>query len=163
VALQVTLDHRVALQVTLGHPVAPLHVISTCVEWEPEYLDDHLAQTRKLARLLADPALDGPLPIVLTADLNAPPETPQLRPLTEIMVDTWIAGDGDPQAVTLSSQNPWAPMDARRQIDRRIDYILLRPGNERYSPEVKHAFLARDPVDGLHPSDHYAVVADIAP
>ena len=42
-------------------------------------MSDHLAQTRALARLLVDPSLDGPLPVVLTADLNAAPETPQIH------------------------------------------------------------------------------------
>lgn len=92
------------------------------------YADDHLAQTRALAALLLDPVLDGPLPVVLAADLNAPPDSPEMEALTEAMVDTRVAGGGDPTAVTLSTANPFAPREARRQIDRRIDYVLARPG-----------------------------------
>jgi endonuclease/exonuclease/phosphatase family metal-dependent hydrolase len=32
----------VALMATIDHPQAPLHVISTCVEWEPDFAEDHL-------------------------------------------------------------------------------------------------------------------------
>jgi hypothetical protein len=52
----------VALLATLDHADGPLHVMSSCVEWEPEFADDHLAQTRALAGLLLDPGLDGPCP-----------------------------------------------------------------------------------------------------
>jgi endonuclease/exonuclease/phosphatase family metal-dependent hydrolase len=78
------------------------------------------------------------------------------------MVDTWVAGGGDPAGVTLSTKNPFAPLEAWRQIDRRIDYVLARPGTAGQVLGVRQAFLADAPVDGLHPSDHYAVVADLA-
>jgi endonuclease/exonuclease/phosphatase family metal-dependent hydrolase len=151
----------VALLATLGHPGGPLRVMAACVEWEPEFVEDHLAQTRALARLLVDPSLDGPLPVVLTADLNAAPETPQIQTLTDVMVDTWIAGGGDPDGVTLSSKNPFAPPEARQQIDRRIDYVLVRPGTADQRVAVPRAFVADGLVGDLYSSDHYAVVADL--
>jgi endonuclease/exonuclease/phosphatase family metal-dependent hydrolase len=145
----------VALRATLEHPGGPLHVFVSCVEWEPRFVEDHLAQTRALAALLVDPALDGPLPVILTADLNASPETPQVRALTDVMVDTWSAGGGEGEAVTLSSRNPFAPREAVLQIDRRIDYVLARPGTEGQEVRVRRAFLAGDRVDGVPPSDHF--------
>jgi endonuclease/exonuclease/phosphatase family metal-dependent hydrolase len=150
-----------ALLASLDHPAGPLHVVASCVEWEPEYADDQLAQTRALAGLLLDPALDGPLPVLLAADLNAPPGSPEVRSLTDVMVDTWVAGGGDPAGVTLSSDNPFAPLQARRQIDQRIDYVLARPGTPGRAVVVERAFAVDAPVDGLPPSDHYAVVADL--
>jgi hypothetical protein len=44
------------------------------------------------------------------------------------MTDTWLAGGGDPAAVTLDSAVPFAPVEAVKQIDRRIDHVLARPG-----------------------------------
>ena len=154
-------EETVALLTTLDHPVGHLHVIASCVEWEPEFAEDHLAQTRALAALLVDRALDGPLPVVLAADLNASPETPQIQALTDVLVDTWVAGGGEPHGVTLSSKNPFAPKEAWQQIDRRIDYVLARPGTAGKHVSVRRAFIADAPVDHLHPSDHYAVVADL--
>ncbi len=155
-------ERPIALMATLDHPAGPLHVVTAAVEWEPEYADDHLAQTTALAELLRDPALDGPLPVILTADLNAPPDSAQVRVLTEVMVDTWIAGGGDPDARTLRSDNPFAPVEAGAQIDRRIDYVLARPGTPARAVVVRSVDTAGAPVDGLHPSDHDAVVADLA-
>ena len=151
-----------ALVASLAHPAGPLHVVVSCVEWEPEYASDRLAQTRALAELVRSPALDGPLPVLLTADLNAPPDSLEVRALTEVMVDTWIAGGGDPGGVTLSTRNPFAPREATGQIDRRIDYVLARPGAPGRPLAVERAFAVEETVDGLPPSDHAAVVADLA-
>ncbi len=86
-----------------------------------------------------------------------------MRALTDVMVDTWVAGGGDPDGVTLSSSNPFAPIEAGKQIDRRIDYVLARPGTEGRSVSVRQVFVAAAPVDDLPPCDHYAVVADLLP
>ncbi len=153
----------VALVATIDHPAGPLHVVTSCVEYEPDFAADHLAQTRALAALLVDPVLDGALPVLLAADLNAPPDSPEVRALTEVMVDTWVAGGGDPHGVTLSSKNPFAPTEASKQIDRRIDFVLARPGTARQRVSVQQAFVADAPVGHLHPSDHYAVIADLTP
>jgi endonuclease/exonuclease/phosphatase family metal-dependent hydrolase len=150
-----------ALLATIDHPTGPLHVVVTCVEWEPEFADDQLAQMHALADLVSDPSVDGVLPVLLAADLNAGPDTPQLSILTEVVEDTWVAGGGDPDAVTLSSEVPFAPLGATQQIDRRIDYVLAKPGRESESLRVDRAFIDGRPVDGLYPSDHFAVVVDL--
>ena len=128
-----------ALVASLAHPAGPLHVVVSCFEWEPEYAS-----------------------VLLTADLNAPPDSLEVRALTEVMVDTWVAGGGDPGGVTLSTRNPFAPREATGQIDRRIDYVLARPGAPGQPLAVERAFAVEETVDGLPPSDHAAVVADLA-
>jgi len=151
-----------ALLSTLDHPLGALHVIVSCIEWEPEYAADQLAQSRALAELAASPRLDGDLPVILVGDLNAAVDQPDLVPLLEVMDDTWALGGGDAGAVTLSSAVPEAPVEASKQIDRRIDHILARPGRPAGQVAVRRAFLAGDqPVDGRYPSDHFAVVADL--
>jgi endonuclease/exonuclease/phosphatase family metal-dependent hydrolase len=152
-----------ALLTTLEHPDGPLHVIVSCIEWEPAYAADQLAQSRALAELAIDPRLDGDLPVLLIGDLNAAVDQPDVRPLLDVMVDAWAAGGGDPDAVTLSSAVPDAPLKAAKQIDRRIDHILARPGRDGRLT-VRRAFLAGDhPINGRYPSDHFAVVADFEP
>ncbi len=153
-----------ALLATLDHPRGPLHVIVSCTEWEPHYAGDHLAQCRALAALAADRRLDGPLPVLLLADLNAAPDQPELSPLLDVMVDTWAAAGGDPAAVTLDSRLPYAPLAATKQIDRRVDHVLARPGRLGQQLSVAGAFLAGDrPIGGVYPSDHYAVGVDMEP
>ena len=50
----------VAMVATLGHPAGPLHVIIACLEYEPAYNDDRIAQAETVADLATDPDLDGP-------------------------------------------------------------------------------------------------------
>jgi endonuclease/exonuclease/phosphatase family metal-dependent hydrolase len=149
---------------TLDHPRGPLHVIVSCMEWKPEYAGDQLAQGRALAALALDARLDGPLPVLLIGDLNAAVDQPGLAPVVESMVDTWPAGGGEPGAVTLDSALPFAPLEAADQIDRRIDHVFARPGRAGRQVNVHGAFLAGDrPINGVYPSDHYAVGVDLAP
>ncbi|WP_375388318.1 endonuclease/exonuclease/phosphatase family protein [uncultured Amnibacterium sp.] len=151
----------VTLVATLDHPSGPLHVVATCLEWEPAYGDDRMTQSRFVADLATDPSLDGPAPVVVLGDLNAPAGSPFLRPLTDVLLETWDLGGGDPAAVTLRSAHPHAPLEAVELIDQRIDHVLYRPGRPGVDVEVSGARLAGDPVDGLHPSDHLAVLCDL--
>jgi endonuclease/exonuclease/phosphatase family metal-dependent hydrolase len=145
----------VAMVATLGHPAGLLHVVVACLEYEPAYNDDRIAQAQALVDLATDPALDGPLPVVVAGDLNAAPDSPVLRPLHDVLLDAWAAGGGDPTAVT-------APVDAGEELlEQRIDHIFLRPGQLRQQVVVESATLAGAPVEGLDPSDHRAVVCDL--
>ncbi|WP_239098206.1 endonuclease/exonuclease/phosphatase family protein [Micromonospora qiuiae] len=153
-----------ALLATVAHPLGPLPVIVACTEWEPVFAADHLAQVTALAALATEPRLDGELPVLLIGDLNAAVDQPDLAPLLDVMIDTWPAGGGDPAAVTLSSAVPEAPLAAAKQLDRRIDHILARPGRAGGTITVRRAFLAGDrSIDGRYPSDHFAVVVDLEP
>jgi endonuclease/exonuclease/phosphatase family metal-dependent hydrolase len=164
-ALPMPAEHRhpapTTLLAELAHPQGPLHVAVACLEWEPEFDADRHAQAGALAAAATDPALDGPLPVVVAGDLNAAPDSPVLRPLRAVLTDAWTAGAGDPAAVTLSSTHPQAPLEAAELIDRRIDHVLVRPGRSGQRVAVRRASLAGDPVDGVHPSDHRAVVCDL--
>lgn len=151
----------VTLVATLDHPAGLLHVVVACLEYEPAYNDDRIAQAQALADLATDPALDGPLPVIVAGDLNAAPDSPVLRPLHDALTDAWAAGGGDPTAVTLPSTHPSAPVEAEELIDQRIDHIFLRPGRPRQQLVVESATIAGAPVHGRYPSDHLAVVCDL--
>lgn len=139
----------VALVATLDHPAGPLHVIVACLEHDPAYSDDRIAQAGAVAGLATDPALDGPAPVVVAGDLNAAADSPVLRPLTEVMSDAWTHGGGDPATST-------APPDAVPELrDRRIDHVFFRPGRVAQQVTVTRAERA----DG--PSDHRAIICDL--
>jgi len=84
-----------------------------------------------------------------------------LRPLHDVLIDTWTAGGGDPAAVTLPSSHPCAPTEAEELIDQRIDHVFVRPGKPGVRIEVESASVAGEAIDGIHPSDHRAVVCDL--
>ena len=116
-----------------------------------------LAQTTRLAELLADPG-HAAVPAFLLADLNCDRTQAEFAPLDAVAMDTWAAGGGDPDAVTLSSAVPFAPLEAVKEIDRRIDHILARRGD---GVAVTSVSIMDESVDGTYPSDHFAVVADV--
>jgi hypothetical protein len=45
---------------TLAHPAGPLQVVAACLEYEPAYNDDRIAQAAAVADLTTDPQLDAP-------------------------------------------------------------------------------------------------------
>ena len=147
-----------ALVVTFDHPEGALHVTTTVPDWEQERSAARVAQTRAVAALLADPDLDGPLPVVLAADLNARPGTEEFQALTDVLSDTWALAGADDEQFTFASRN--RHVDAGEWLaDGRIDHILFRPGNRSQHVLVDGVRLAgtEDPPG----SDHYAVVADL--
>ncbi len=152
----------VTLVVSTEHPGGPMHVIAACLDYGVPYTDDRIAQAALLADLATSPDRDGPCPVIVAGDLNAAVGSPVLRSIEDVLVDAWIAGAGDPDAVTLPSTHPSAPMEAGPQmIDKRIDHIFYRPGREDQLVMVQGVLLAGDAVDGIHPSDHRAVIADL--
>lgn len=152
----------VALVATVAHPVGPLPVVAACLEFATAFTDDRIAQAQLLAQLATDPAFDGPCPVLVMGDLNAAPDSAVLRPLRDVLVDAWVAGHGDPDAVTLPSSHPSAPLEAGPElVDRRIDHVFFRAGENGQQVLVESTALAGDPVGGILPSDHRAVVCDL--
>jgi hypothetical protein len=79
-----------------------------------------------------------------------------------MLTDAWVAGHGDPAAVTLPSSHPSAPLEAGPElVDQRIDHIFFRPGQRGMRILVESASLGGASVDGVYPSDHQAVVCDL--
>lgn len=152
----------VALSVRVDHPTGPLPIVAACLDYGVPYTDDRIAQGAFVADLATDPRFDGPCPVLLVGDLNAAVDSPVLRPVRDVLTDAWSAGGGATDAVTLPSTHPSAPLEAGPQlIDQRIDHIFFRPGREDQQVLVEGVQLAGEPVGGVHPSDHLAVVADL--
>jgi hypothetical protein len=74
--------------------------------------------------------------------------------------DCWLAPGRTDAGHTYDRRNPYALRS--REPSRRIDYIYVRGPGKHLCGEPIEARLALDtPVDGVWPSDHFAVVADI--
>ncbi len=120
------------------------------------------------------PAQSGTLPPLLVGDLNAEPDSDEMRFLRGLGVedgksvhyaDAWVyAGDGS-QGATFDRKNDYARKNC--EPPRRIDYILVRgPDAERRGEPLvaKVAFNASEPgPEGpIWPSDHFGLYAEIA-
>ena len=163
-------ERRVALHARIDAPGGALPFFTTHLTHRADASGERVAQVRALARFVAD-HLDGcAYPPVVTGDLNAQPDSDEMRLLggllTEpvvpglVLVDAWrYAEAGDP-GLSWSERNGHA---ARHGLfDARIDYVLVgRPQAGR--GRVRSARLAATaPVDGMWPSDHFAVLAELA-
>jgi len=153
----------VALDARVNHPRGTLHVIVAVTSWEPERLEERAAQLRALGDLACDAQRDGPLPVILLADLNADFGSPDLAELGTRLTDTWGAANratpADPR--TYSAQNRFASDRATLQFNRRIDHVMVRPGRPGNPASVRGSRIVRDEFEALPPSDHYLVVSDI--
>jgi endonuclease/exonuclease/phosphatase family metal-dependent hydrolase len=158
-------DARSLLQVSLSTPYGELPVFVTHLTWEFERGADRIAQVREIVRHVPDGG-------VLLGDLNAAPDADEMRFLRGLatvegqsvyFADAWIyAGDGTP-GYTFSRENDYAR--AEREPSRRIDYIMVRGGPDEHGRgepvRASVAFATRSD-DGVWPSDHFGVVADIS-
>lgn len=146
-----------ALVATIDRPNGELRVVVGATSWEPERVAETAVQFAELQRLTRDGHSRRPNPSILLADLNYDPTQPALAGIH--LRDAWEAADPDGDPRTLSSANRFAPVEATDQYDRRIDHILYLPGAE--GAEATSAHIVRDEPNGMPPSDHYPVVADI--
>jgi len=159
---------RTVLHALVDGPRGPIQVFTTHLNWR----FDHSAVRQAQVRLVAEwVAAAGPrtFPPVLCGDLNAPPDSDEIRMLTGkaavavpklVFYDAWeVAGTGG-AGVTWSNANPHARGDL--EPDRRIDYILVGwPKTGGVGQVLSCRVAGREPVDGMVPSDHYAVVAEL--
>jgi endonuclease/exonuclease/phosphatase family metal-dependent hydrolase len=129
----------------------------------------------------ADPGAD--LPPILAGDFNADPDSTEIRFLcgnasidgrSTYYQEAWrVAGGREPgpagpgfsprgsHGITWSNDNPFAA--AEHEPERRIDYVFAgwrRPDGR--GTITACSVVCDRPLTGVHPSDHFGVLADIA-
>jgi endonuclease/exonuclease/phosphatase family metal-dependent hydrolase len=136
-----------------------------------------LDQVRELVAIVFEraPIDEARLPPVILADMNAEPDSDELRYLRGLatidgrsvyFADAWIyAGDGTP-GHTFDRRNAFAAL--AHEPPRRIDYVLVRgPDTKLRGEPLVARLVGTEPTvlaDGARcwPSDHYGVYAEIA-
>jgi endonuclease/exonuclease/phosphatase family metal-dependent hydrolase len=158
---------RVMLKAEIDGPRGRFELYTTHLNWRYDQSDVRQLQVKALAEMVGES--DGrTYPAILCGDLNADPISDEIRMLTGrvavpvprlVFLDAWeVAGDGP--GYTWSNANPFAARDL--EPERRIDYVLVGWPKERGAGHVVAAAVEGvDPVDGVHPSDHYAVLAEL--
>jgi endonuclease/exonuclease/phosphatase family metal-dependent hydrolase len=112
------------------------------------------------------------IPVVMLGDFNAVPDAASIRYLTGRQSlaghsvrfeDAWEAVHGDEPGHTFTPRNALVRAgEMPLERGRRIDYILVRSG--RHGPLLDVADCRQvltDAVDGVQPSDHYGLLADL--
>jgi endonuclease/exonuclease/phosphatase family metal-dependent hydrolase len=149
-------DPRVLLAAEIQTPKGPLHVLST-------HISGDFCQAQSVKDLVL--SYRNALPVLLMGDLNATESSPAVRLLTEDagLIDTFRLKNPTATGATVWQRvhNP-LPM-----VSRRVDYLFLLPGTTLPGHIHASRVVLNSPrrlPDGrmLWPSDHYAVLSEIA-
>jgi len=161
-----TPDGRRVLLAALDTPAGRLPFFTTQLSAFPGRSGLRCAQVRRIASFVASHSPESGLPPVVTGDLNAVPESDEVRLLegflTEpaepdlLLVDAWRYASPDDRGITWSRSNPHVA--ATGEPDSRIDYVLVGRGSARVTAA---RVVADRPCDGVWASDHAAVVVDL--
>lgn len=158
---------RTCVRADIDSPHGPLQVFSTHLNWRFDQSAIRQDQVRAICQFIDDsPART--YPPILCGDMNAVPESDEIRMLTGrtavpvpklVFHDAWeVAGSG--HGLTWSNENPHAVLDL--EPNRRIDYVLVGWPKSGGRGQVLDAQVAgSDPIDGVVPSDHYGVMATL--
>ena len=162
---------RQALWAVLATPFGRLPVIATHLAFRFDESAVRQQQVRALLALAArlrsaDPGRDPP--VILCGDLNAVPDSDEIRLLTgrsEAPVPGLVFNDCWPQ-VSQEPGHTWVRRNPHLQHsvwpERRLDYVMVSWPRPAPLGNPVQAFLVGDgPIDGLWPSDHLGVAVDL--
>jgi endonuclease/exonuclease/phosphatase family metal-dependent hydrolase len=164
-------SHRQAVVAHVESPRGDIPVISTHIDHRFDASAARLAQTAALAQLVHDERGDSAVafPTVVGADLNAVPDSDEIRALTGrsappvnglVFTDAWeIAGDGSP-GFTWRKDNPY--LANAQWPNRRLDYVLVSwPRTTGEGTPVHAELFGTQPVGGVMPSDHAGLLVHL--
>ncbi len=162
-------ENRCVVLARLTTPWGPLPVATTHLNWKLDEGHVRVAQTRFVVERLTAFGVEGDLPAVLAGDLNAEPDSDEVRWLRGrtglggecVYFDDCFAAAGDgSRGVTFARRNPYAA--PAREPDRRIDYVFVRgPDAHGRGWPVACRVVLDAPEEGVWPSDHFGVLAEV--
>jgi len=165
-------SHRHVVRALIGAPHANVSVFCTHLEWPYDRSALRVEQARTVAAFVLEHIVEPErsFPAILCGDMNAVPDSDEIRGLTGrsaalvpglVFTDAWeVAGDGTP-GFTWDPANPYLTESIWPY--RRLDYVLVSWPRPRGLGRPERAWLAgKEPVAGVQPSDHYAVVVDLS-
>lgn len=152
---------RQALLARLEVEGPALWVINTHLAWKPDDGDTRLAQTEELLALAATLAD----PVLLAGDFNCGPGTAPLQKIGAAgFTDLFAALNPGRPGITWDNANPFIRSHTVQFPDRRIDCLFLKGATAGRLHPVSCEVVFRQPgAGGLHPSDHYGVLAVLQP
>jgi len=164
-------DGRLALHAQLAAPGHDIPFFTTHLTSVPYASAVRVEQVTALARFVAGHRGGTPFPAVVTGDFNAHPDSDEVRLFNglrtappvpgQVFVDAWEYADPAAPALTWDPANPHAA--ATLEPGARIDYIHVGPPGEGGLGHVRSVRRACDtPIAGTWPSDHMAVLAELA-
>lgn len=162
-------DERLVLHALVDAPGHPVPFFTTHLSSPPHASAVRVAQAAAVARFVADRAPEPVFPAVVTGDLNAWPDSDEVRLLGgyrtapvvpgQVLLDTGEFIDPTRASVTWDPANPHVPLGSP---PARIDYVFTtRPPSSGLGRVLAIRRAGDQPVDGVWASDHFAVVVDL--
>ncbi|MEX0874746.1 MAG: endonuclease/exonuclease/phosphatase family protein [Actinomycetota bacterium] len=166
-------ETRCALSVTIDAPFGDLSFTCTHLNWKFHHGMVREQQVVPLVDMVLRRRPREAFPPILVGDFNANPESTEIRFVTGLhalsgrsayFYDAWaVAGDGEP-GYTWSNRNAYAAIAL--EPDRRIDYIFTGypiriAENFGIGKIEKCRVVCDDEVDGVWPSDHFGLYAEL--
>jgi endonuclease/exonuclease/phosphatase family metal-dependent hydrolase len=166
-----------AVRVAAPDPVGRLLFVCAKPSWELSREYERELQAVELVKLVRRHTAASDFPPIIAGDFDAAPDRASVRFLTgrqslagisTCLRDAWAeAGDGSP-GYTWTSDNPGARQLIEKRLfekrhARRIDYIFMGSFHDysKFARIARCRVVLNKPVNGIWPSDHYAVCADI--
>lgn len=162
-------EGRNVLRADVDGPRGRFQIFSTHLNWRFDHSRIRQDQVRTIGELVRSSPTRSYPPIVC-GDFNAPPDSDEIRSMTGradtpadglVFYDAWeVAGDSSEAGATWSNDNPYAGLEL--EVTRRIDYVFVGwPRMGGLGHVTSCSVEGRDAVDGVVPSDHYAVRAEL--
>ena len=163
-------SYRRAVVALIDTPAGRWWTVCTHLDYKFDASATRIAQCEALSgivdQLRVEPDIENP--VIMAGDFNAVPDSDEIRMLTGrrepaleglVFTDLWeIAGEGP--GFTWRRDNPY--IDDSTWPNRRLDYIFVSWPRPRPLGNPRNVWLAGiEPVGGIQPSDHAAVVAEI--
>ena len=163
-------DGRLALHTRLDAPAAEVPFFTTQLTSPLHAAGIRRTQVVELAEFVAAHSSGTPFPAVVTGDFNAWPDSDEIRLLGgyktapavagQVLFDAWEYADPAAPSATWIPHNPFVPSSDPAV---RVDYVFVGPPGPGGLGHVRSVQRVGDgPVDGVWPSDHAAVAADLA-
>ena len=160
---------RSCIRADVATPAGEVQVFSTHLNWRFDESHVRQEQVRAICEFVAS-SPGRTYPPVLCGDFNAVPDSDEIRMLTGraavpverlVFHDAWeVAGAAGDPGFTWSNGNPYAVLDL--EPDRRIDFVFVgwpKAGGRGHVETC--TVVGTEPVDGVVPSDHYGVLAEL--
>lgn len=161
-------EYRTVVGARIETPAGILPIFTTHLNHRFDQSSTRVAQLQALSEHVEEHG-ESTLPPIVTGDLNAIPDSDEIRKLTgrtapyaggRIWTDAWEqVGDGPGH--TWSIENPYINHSA--WPNRRLDYVLVgwpRPQRPLGNP-IRAWLVGTEPVAGITASDHYGVAVEI--
>ena len=161
-------EGRCVLFAELDGPNGPVQIFATHLNWRFDHSHIRQQQVTEIARFVASKRPRS-YPAIVCGDFNAEPISEEIRMMTGqatcpikgvVFRDAWsVGGDGN-DGYTWDNRNSFAQVEL--EPNRRIDYVLVgQPKGGGAGHVVSCRLAGNEPVDGVWPSDHFAVVAEL--